>query len=240
MFADQGPAGKHSRAITESVITITDSEVRNREDTDGAGSAKDVKLKELLMSRKVTVGRGSEIVERFQPRITLISQSVAVTFGNRVDQEDLRQEAVILVLSYAGIAEGWHFNKLATWERITEGDEAQVNALLARTLRLDLNRMIGRRLDKGIVVAPLDSARGEEPSFDDFEDRVIDRMRQGMATLRRQYPTLVRHFIDGYAEGEIAADEGVGVQAIWKRIAKEKAALARAHGIPTRNITGAA
>jgi hypothetical protein len=192
------------------------------------------------MSRKIAVGRGNEVVARFQPRIALISQSVAITFGNRIDPEDLRQEAMILVLSYAGIAEGWHFNKLATWERITEGDEAQVNALLARTLRLDLNRMIGRQLGSGIVVAPLGGLPGEEPSFDDFEDQVIDRMRQGMATLRRNYPTLVRHFIDGYAEREIAADEGVGVQAIWKRIAKEKAALARAHGIPARDLTGAA
>jgi hypothetical protein len=31
---------------------------------------------------------------------------------------------------------------------------------------------------------------------------------------------LVRHFIDGYTEREIAADDGVSAQAIWKRIAK--------------------
>ena len=65
-------------------------------------------------------------------------------------------------------------------------------------------------------------------------------MKHGMAALRRKYPTLVRHFIDGYAERDIAIDEGVSVQAIWKRIAKEKAALARAHGIPVGDLTSAA
>jgi len=186
----------------------------------------------------MVIGRGSEVVARFQPRIRWISESVAVAFGNQVDTEDLRQEAVILVLSYAGVAEGWHHNRLAVWERIADGDEARVNALLARTLRLDLNRMIGRRLEKVILAASLsDIPPREEPSDDDFEDRVIDRMKHGMAALRRKYPTLVRHFIDGYTERDIAIDEGVSVQAIWKRIAKEKTALAKAHGISVTDLT---
>ena len=188
----------------------------------------------------IVIGQGSEVVARFWPRISWISASVAITFGNNVDTEDLRQEAVILVLSYAGITEGWHHNKLATWECVTGGDEVRVNALLARTLRLDLNRMIGRRLDRGILAASLNCIPpGGEPSDDDFEDRVIDRMRHGMAALRRKYPMLVRHFIDGYTEREIAAGEGVSIQAIWKRIAKEKAALARVHGIAIRDLNRA-
>src|ERR1700722_6774250 len=192
------------------------------------------------MSGMIT-GRGSEVVERFKRHIRWISESVAVAFGNQVDAEDLGQEAVILVLSYAGIAEGWHHNRLALWERITDGDEARVNALLARTLRLDLNRMIGRRLERGILAASLNTIPPrQEPSDDDFEDRILDRMKHGMAALRRKYPTLVRHFIDGYTEREIAIDEGVCVQAIWKRVAKEKAALARAHGIPVGDLTSAA
>src|ERR1700722_780926 len=193
------------------------------------------------MTTGMTTGHGSEVVARFQPRIRWISESVAVAFGNQVDAEDLRQEAVILVLSYAGIAEGWHHNRLAMWERIADGDEARVNALLARTLRLDLNRMIGRRLERAILAGALNNIPPrQEPSDDDFEDRVLDRMKHGMAALRRKYPTLVRHFIDGYTERDIAIDEGVSVQAIWKRIAKEKAALARAHGIPLRDLTSAA
>ena len=192
------------------------------------------------MSGMIT-GRGSEVVARFQPRIRWISESVAVAFGNQVDAEDLSQEAVILVLSYAGIAEGWHHNRLALWERIADGDEARVNALLARTLRLDLNRITGRRLERAILAASLNNIPPrQEPSDDDFEDRILDRMKHGKAALRRRYPTLVRHFIDGYAERDIAIDEGVSVQAIWKRIAKEKAALARAHGIPLGDLTSAA
>lgn len=192
------------------------------------------------MSGMIT-GRGSEVVARFQPRIRWISESVAVAFGNQVDAEDLSQEAVILVLSYAGIAEGWHHNRLALWERIADGDEARVNALLARTLRLDLNRITGRRLERAILAASLNNIPPrQEPSDDDFEDRILDRMKHGKAALRRKYPTLVRHFIDGYAERDIAIDEGVSVQAIWKRIAKEKAALARAHGIPLGDLTSAA
>lgn len=187
----------------------------------------------------VFASRGSEVVSRFQPRIGWISQSVAVAFGDRVDAEDLRQEAVILVLSYAGIAEGWHHDKLGAWERIADGDEARVNALLARTLRLDLSRMIGRRLERAIVAASLATIPPRDEPYDGgFEDRMIDQMRHGVAALRRRYPMLVRHFIDGYTEGEIAADENVSVQAIWKRIAKEKGALATAHGIPVRDLGG--
>jgi DNA-directed RNA polymerase specialized sigma24 family protein len=187
------------------------------------------------------IGRGSEVVARFQPRIRWISESVAVAFGNQVDAEDLRQEAVILVLSYAGVAEGWHHDKLSAWERIAGGDEARVNALLARTLRLDLSRMTGRSLERAIAATSLHTiSPGEEPYDSGFEDRVIDRMRHGMAALRSKYPTLVRHFIDGCKERDIAADEGVSVAAIWKRTAKEKAALARAHGIPVGDLTSAA
>src|ERR1700722_8037087 len=153
------------------------------------------------MTTGMTTGHGSEVVACFQPRIRWISESVAVAFGNQVDAEDLRQEAVILVLSYAGIAEGWHHNRLAMWERIADGDEARVNALLARTLRLDLSRMIGRRLEKAIVAASLQAIPlREEPYDGGFEDRIIDQVKHGMATLRRKYPTLVRHFIDGYNE----------------------------------------
>jgi DNA-directed RNA polymerase specialized sigma24 family protein len=192
------------------------------------------------MSSKIA-DAGSEVVARFQPRIKWISESVAVAFGDRVEVEDLCQEAVILVLSYAGIAEGWHHDKLFTWQRIAGGDETRVNALLARTLRLDLSRMIGRRLERAIVAASLHTIPPrEEPCDGDFEDRVIDQMKHGMTTLRGRYPTLVRHFIDGYTEREIAIDEGVCVQAIWKRVAKEKAALARARGIPVRDLTSAA
>lgn len=189
----------------------------------------------------IITGRGSEVVARFQSRIRWISESVAVAFGNQVDAEDLAQEAVILVLSYAGVAEGWHHDKLSAWERIADGDEARVNALLARTLRLDLSRMTGRWLERAILAASLsDVPARQEPSDDDFEDRVLDRMKHGLATLRGKYPTLVRHFIDGYMERDIAANEGVSVQAIWKRVAKEKAALARAHGIPVADLTSAA
>jgi DNA-directed RNA polymerase specialized sigma24 family protein len=192
------------------------------------------------MSGMIT-GRASEVVARFQPRIRWISESVAVAFGHRVDAEDLRQEAVILVLSYAGVAAGWHHGKLAAWERIAGGDEVRVNALLARTLRLDLSRMTGRQLERAILAVSLnDIPACQEPSDDDFEDRTLDRMKHGMPALRGKYPSLVRHFIDGYTERDIAADEGVSVPAIWKRIAKEKAALARAHGIPVGDLASVA
>jgi hypothetical protein len=68
---------------------------------------------------------------------------------------------------------------------------------------------------------------------------MINQARHGIAALRRRYPTLVRHFIDGYTEREIAADEDVCVQAIRKRVAKEKAALATAHGIPVTHFSRA-
>jgi hypothetical protein len=185
-------------------------------------------------------GRGREVVTRFQARIKWISESVAVAFGGQVDAEDLRQEAVILVLSYAGMAAGWHHDKLAAWERIADGDEARVNALLARTLRLDLSRMIGRHLERAVVTVSLATiAPCEEPCDGGFEDRMINRARHGMAAVRGRYPTLVRHFIDGYTEREIAADEDVCVQAIWKRVAKEKAALATTHGIPVTHLSRA-
>jgi hypothetical protein len=190
---------------------------------------------------KSDTGHGSEVVARFWPRITWVSRSVAITFGNNVDTDDVRQEAVILVLSYAGITAGWHHGKLATWERIAEGDEARVHALLARTLRLDLNRLIGRRLDRRVFTTPLHCIPlGEEPAEEGFEDRAIDTMSHGVGTLRGKYPMLVRHLIDGYPLLEIATDEGVCVQAIWKRIAKEKTALARVHGITGRHLHHAA
>jgi hypothetical protein len=189
----------------------------------------------------IAIGRGSEIVARFWPRIKWVSRSVALTFGNKIDAEDIRQEAAILVLSYAGVTEGLHHGKLAAWERVAGGDEARVNALLARTLRLDLNRMIGRRLDRRIFTTSLSCVPlGGELRDDGFEDRLIDTMSHGTGTLRDKYPMLVRHFIDGYPLRAIAADEGVCVQAIWKRISKEKTALGRVHGFKSRHLHHAA
>ena len=125
---------------------------------------------------------------------------------------------------------------MTAWERIAAGDEARVNALLARTLRLDLNRLLGRRLDKRIFTTSLQCIPlGGEPAEEGFEDRAIDTMSHGVGTLRGKYPMLVRHLIDGYPIREIATDEGVCVQAIWKRIAKEKTVLARMHGMTGRH-----
>lgn len=170
------------------------------------------------------------VLNRFKSQISWVSQSVTHAFGNALDLEDVEQEASIRVLNYAGAVDnGWGHGKLAGWESRSRGNEKDVKALLATQLRRDLNQKFYREVRQTLAAGSLDDIDESEAAYDDFEEKVVSRL-DGY-NLRKAYPTLVLHFLDGYSEQEIADSKGVSVRTIKRQVVREKAALAKAHGI---------
>src|SRR3954469_10054311 len=90
----------------------------------------------------------SAVLDRFAPQLRWVVDHLKDKFG-LLDHEldDLRQEARLQVLCYAGLIpwptkNGRHKGILAEWEVKTGGIESDIKALLAYELRLDLTRII--------------------------------------------------------------------------------------------------
>src|SRR3954447_11309453 len=95
------------------------------------------------------MGETTAVLDRFASQIRWVTESVLASFELPDHMlEDLRQDASILVLSYAGIIKGRQFNKLAYIEATANGNEARVRHLLAVTLRTDLSQQVSRALGK--------------------------------------------------------------------------------------------
>jgi DNA-directed RNA polymerase specialized sigma24 family protein len=183
------------------------------------------------------LGGHHSVLDRFKVQINWVSESISNNFDRRAERDDVKQEASIKVLNYAEVVfDGWGAGKLYLWETVARGDEERVKALLATQLRKDLNQVYARQLDKEIIAMSVDEIpASEEASCDEFQDRVIDWMERGERSLRKRYPTLADHYLDGYSEEEIARHDGVTTRAIRYRITKERAELAAAHETAATN-----
>jgi hypothetical protein len=172
---------------------------------------------------------GDQALETYANQIGWVAASVAAEFGGKIEEDDLRQEASVLVLSYAGAVKGTHYGKIGKLEQMTGNDASQVQKLLARTLHQDLRRIAGRLAGRELNTTSLeDIAPGDEPSY--TIDAPVAANISARA-LRRRYPTLVRHFLDGYSVAEIAEQGKTTVGAVKMRIAREKAKMARDYGM---------
>lgn len=162
-----------------------------------------------------------QILARFKRAADWAARLAACLFDRAELYDDALQEARMLILSYAGLMPGWGYGTLPDIERDAEGDEHRVQAIVVSRLRLHLNQVLGRQLDKGPATVPVDLLPPAlEPSCQ-FEDDAIDRADRERE-LRRRYPYLMMRFTDGASEREIAASAGVPLRTVQYRIAAEK------------------
>lgn len=174
-----------------------------------------------------------QVLYRFRREVTWATHQVQSQFGEVVaSTDDVRQEAGILILTYAGLLPGRHSGKLAKFEALAEGNDARVHRLLAATLRLDLYQLFGRKLDPLSAIS-LDTLTGTkyEPSDESssMEDQVTRKhsFARELPRLRRDYPYLIAHVIDELLEREIAAKFGVSEATVDRHIAQEKIQAAK-------------
>lgn len=108
----------------------------------------------------------TKVLERFAPQIRWVTDSVMESFDLEPHfKDDIRQEAEIQVMAYAGLLDEhvWMFGALSKWETQAKGDEGQVKALLGRQLRIALAQITSRMIH-----------RNGEQSMHDSLDRLRD------------------------------------------------------------------
>ena len=111
-----------------------------------------------------------KVLERFAPQIRWVTDSVMDSFELESHfKDDVRQEAEIQVMAYAGLLDEhvWMFGVLSEWEALAGGDETQVKALLARTTTNCLAQITSRMIHRN----------GEE-SMHDSLDRLRDEFER--------------------------------------------------------------
>ena len=167
----------------------------------------------------------ADILDRFAVQIRWVVWSIRKSFKLEYHNlDDLRQEANLLVLSYAGILPGTHYGRLEHMESEADFTESRVKSLLAMTLRLDLTQKVARSLMR--VPPPgnktLDNLieSGTEPSEPSHESETHERMDE--TKYLRKYPVFARNVLDGITQPELATELGVSLPTIERRIRGEK------------------
>jgi hypothetical protein len=187
------------------------------------------------MSKNETAGVFAEqkaLLERFDNQVNWVCWSVAESFGlpnHGLNVDDLREEAIVLVITYAGYndeaSDG--SKRLAKWIKDANGDDDQVQHFLARQLRIDLSRIVGRYLKDETDLVSLSNPNLENVLAGlDMEDVVIDRAdrERESRSVRKSYPTFARSVLDGLTQEEIAAELKVTSRTVRNRITTEKRA----------------
>ena len=163
----------------------------------------------------------AQILERFERTVKLVAYGVADTFPAVTELDDTEQEARILILSYAGLVDGGRLpDQLAKAEFLSNGDESQIQRLIATQLRMDLNQIFGRERDKHLPTTPLDNIpENYLPAAFDVRESI-----KSDSEFRRFYPTLAAWLLDDLTHEDIADMGTVSVRTVERHIAKEKRA----------------
>lgn len=196
----------------------------------------------------------TKVLERFAPQIRWVTDSVMESFDLEPHfKDDIRQEAEIQVMAYAGLLDEhvWMFGALAKWETQAKGDEGQVKALLGRQLRIALaqitSRMIHRNGDESMHDS-LDRIRDEyerepqggpgetfntveppdEPSvnYDEIMDALADPGSRYLRRFVKEFPFLAMQAIGELSVDEIRKAAKVSRRTVMYRLAQERELLA--------------
>jgi hypothetical protein len=174
------------------------------------------------------VTEASTVIDRFAPQVRWIVDSLLRSFELEPHwEDDLRQDANILVLSYAGFIRGTHYGILAKIESMVSQDEKQVTSLIAFRLRKDLTQQVSRMLTKIPPSTSIEVILNNDREFD-IEDRYSEadlyNTEQANRYLRK-YPTLALNALEGLTQEQIAEQRGVTLRTVERHIAQEKRAF---------------
>ena len=165
-----------------------------------------------------------QLVDQYRSVIKNVAASTVSTFAPNVEYDEARQQAMLFLMSYAGILPGWHNNSLTGIEAATHP-----RALLATQLRLDLRHHFGNQLAKTQPTYSLDEIIEKEadPLDEYLEDRIIERI-DGERDLYSLYPYLAMHVLDDLDLNDIAVIMNVSESTVDRRMADEKYRFASA------------
>jgi hypothetical protein len=160
------------------------------------------------------------VLSRFDRQISRAVYQVHSTYP-AIDTDDIRLEANVLVVTYAGLMPGRHHGILRHWAKEVNGDEAQIRGLLAYELRLDLLRILGPAESRRLPTDSIDAMPPtRQPSYEP-EAAWIERIDLD-GYVSHEYPYLVLSAVDGLSEDEIADVTGESIPTVKRRLAVER------------------
>lgn len=160
------------------------------------------------------------VLNRFDRQISRAVYQVHSLYP-AVDTDDIRQEADVLVITYAGLMPGRHHGILRHWAKSVNDDEAQIRGLLAYELRLDLLRTIGPAEARRIPTDSIDAMPAtRQPSYEPQGSWISRIDLDGYVS--REYPYLTLSAVDGLSEEEIAEVTRESIPTVKRRLAVER------------------
>ena len=169
-----------------------------------------------------------QVLDRFASQIRWVTDAVMNSFSlEPIFRDDVRQEAEILVITYAGLLHkhAAYSGQLRRWAANVSNNETRVKALLAYNLRINLcqwaSRWIHRNhgetmmlrlddyLEDGKAPAPnFDGKYGDQlnqPLVEAAEDTCLNAMllAEQEAELRHEYPYFTAQVLDGLSIDEL-------------------------------------
>jgi DNA-binding transcriptional ArsR family regulator len=111
----------------------------------------------------------ASVLDRFAPQIRWVTDSVMQSFDLEYHfRDDVRQEAEILVITYAGLLDFRvaRFGQLLRWEAEVSGDESRIKSILAYNLRINLAENISRLIHRNGDESMHDSLDRIREAFD--------------------------------------------------------------------------
>lgn len=167
----------------------------------------------------------STVLDRFAPQLRWIVESIHSSFElPEHELDDLRQEANILLMSYAGIIPGRHHGALAEIEMQVEGDESQIKHVLAFRLRKDLTEQVSRAQRKVLPTSDttIDDllTSGDEPECESYEREYFEMLDE--SRMREKYPEFAMATFDGMSVADIMARTDKSKRTVMYRIADQK------------------
>ena len=162
-------------------------------------------------------GRGdaraaAELVDRLGPR--LLAFATRMTGGDRAAAEDVVQEAFLRLWRRAGTWDAHGAAALSTWL-----------GRVAANLAIDRARRACRDAPLEAAGEPADPAPGAEARLAAADRRAALRDALDALPARQRQAVVLRH-LEGYANPDIGAAMGIGVEAVESLVARGKRALA--------------
>jgi hypothetical protein len=168
----------------------------------------------------MTTTEADTVLARFDRQITKATYQVHCTYP-AADTDDIRQEASILVTTYAGLMPGRHSGILRDWERRVNDDESQVRGLMAYELRLDLLRIFGRAEAQRIPTDSIDAMPDtRQPSYEPEGSWAARIDLDGYVA--KEYPYLTLSAVDGLSVEEVSIVTSESVATVKRRLAVER------------------
>lgn len=167
----------------------------------------------------------STVLDRFAPQLRWIIDSIRSSFELPEHEiDDLRQEANILLMSYAGLMPGTHYGALAEIETSVNGDEKQVRHVLAFRLRKDLTQQVSRAQRRLINVSDttIDDllTSGDEPECESYEREYFEMLDE--SRMREKYPEFAMQTFDNKSIADIMAATENSRATVFRRIDAQK------------------